>query len=298
MKSTRGQSFKLQMQKGFTLVELAIVLVIAGIILVGVLKGTDAINKAKVERMVADIKGLQGSALEFQKRNGRLPGDCNNNGVVQLAISVATTIGVNNTVDKVIRNPETLAVCGQPTATTVVYKDDLVSGGTSPTGPLMASGVAVTAPLAAAAASEYNLPWNEMRRAGIMDGNRTNEELARHGFNDIYAFSSMRIAAAGTTPETKANVIVVYGIPVWMAEAIDAQIDGVATSYGDDTVAGPAATGRVRLWSENMTMGTAGSGAGNDASAPFAYVAGGQFGTDRDLLVSISYQYDPLKLVK
>ena len=34
-------------QAGFTMVELAIVLVIAGIILTGALKGTDMINKAK-----------------------------------------------------------------------------------------------------------------------------------------------------------------------------------------------------------------------------------------------------------
>ena len=83
MKSIRGQNFKRQMQKGFTLVELAIVLVIAGIILVGVLKGTDSINKAKVERAVADLKGLQGEIMEYQKRTGRLPGDCNNNGRIE-----------------------------------------------------------------------------------------------------------------------------------------------------------------------------------------------------------------------
>ena len=78
----RKQAFKRYIQRGFTLVELAIVLVIAGIILVGVLKGTDAINKAKVERMVSDMRGLQGILLEFEKRNGRLPGDCDNNGVL------------------------------------------------------------------------------------------------------------------------------------------------------------------------------------------------------------------------
>ncbi|MEJ1959565.1 MAG: prepilin-type N-terminal cleavage/methylation domain-containing protein [Nitrosomonadales bacterium] len=82
MKPLHGRNIKGQLQKGFTLVELAIVLVIAGIILTGVLKGTDAINKAKVERMVADLKGLQGTLLEFKKRTGRYAGDCDNNGVV------------------------------------------------------------------------------------------------------------------------------------------------------------------------------------------------------------------------
>ncbi len=60
-------------QAGFTMVELAIVLVIAGIILSGALKGTDMINKAKIERVTADLKGLQGMLLEHEKRTGRLP---------------------------------------------------------------------------------------------------------------------------------------------------------------------------------------------------------------------------------
>ncbi|MCF8168931.1 MAG: prepilin-type N-terminal cleavage/methylation domain-containing protein, partial [Rhodoferax sp.] len=55
-------------QRGFTMVELAIVLVVARLILVAVLKGTDTVNKAKVERAVADLKGLQGMLLETQKR--------------------------------------------------------------------------------------------------------------------------------------------------------------------------------------------------------------------------------------
>ena len=325
MKSTFAQGLKGKMQKGFTLVELAIVLVIAGIILVGVLKGTDAINKAKVERMVADIKGLQASILEFQKRNGRFPGDCNNNGVIQLAVTAGTQAGVNNTLNKTIRDPMSLAICGQPDATTVVYNNDLFSGGgaTAPAlGPMVASGVggtvAVTPSTASGggtnAADQWNLPWNEMRRAGIMDGNRTNEELGRHMFNDIYAITSMQQGSSATvaaSPSVKANVIVIYGIPVWMAEAIDAEIDGVATNYGDTTATGPAATGRVRLWSPNVAQGATGnvtaststSGGtttpGTDATAIFfATSTGGQFGTDRDALVSISYQFDPMKLIK
>ena len=296
MKSTRGQGLKGFVQQGFTLVELAIVLVIAGIILVGVLKGTDSINKAKVERMVADIKGLQASILEFQKRSNRMPGDCNNNGVIELALPVAAAQGVNNTLDKVIRDPSVLAVCGATAASSVALQDDTISA------PLVASGVAAgSTTVPANAANAMNLSWNEMRRAGVVDGNRTNEELGRHMFNDVYAIGSMATNAAGTPPPN-ANVIVIYGIPVWMAEAIDAEIDGVATNYGDNGTTGPAATGRVRLWSNgagsNVTAGTA-SGSGSTlltASPAFNAAPVGQYGTDRDALVSISYQFDTMKL--
>ena len=316
MKTVRSQGLKGFVQKGFTLVELAIVLVIAGIILVGVLKGTDSINKAKVERMVADLKGLQGSVLEFQKRNNRMPGDCNNNGVIELAVSAVSVAGVDNVLDKVQRNPQALAVCGQPDSTSVVYHDDLWSGGTAAggTGPLIASGV-----VGSNLVDAFNLPWNEMRHAGIVDGNRTNEELGRHMFNDIYALGSI------SDSTTKANVIVVYGIPVWMAEALDAELDGVAASYGDNSISGPACTGRVRLWANSTAIVGAGGAntAGNNvvtgqhhnaataadvstalfndtgtAGSPTGTGCKGQYGTDRDALVSISYQYDTMKLVK
>jgi prepilin-type N-terminal cleavage/methylation domain-containing protein len=52
-------------QAGFTMVELAIVLVIAGIILVGALKGTDMINKAKIERVTADLSLTRSQRMPF-----------------------------------------------------------------------------------------------------------------------------------------------------------------------------------------------------------------------------------------
>ncbi|RMA97788.1 prepilin-type N-terminal cleavage/methylation domain-containing protein [Hydrogenothermus marinus] len=69
-------------QKGFTLVELAIVLVIIGIILGAVLKGKDLINNAKAKRLLNDLKGFEVLALTFYDRYGRLPGDGDFNGLI------------------------------------------------------------------------------------------------------------------------------------------------------------------------------------------------------------------------
>ncbi|MBF2735879.1 MAG: prepilin-type N-terminal cleavage/methylation domain-containing protein [Betaproteobacteria bacterium AqS2] len=64
--------------RGFTLVEIAIVLAVAGLLLGGVLKGQELINSAKV-RAIADRQGeLQKSALLFIDRYGALPGDLEN----------------------------------------------------------------------------------------------------------------------------------------------------------------------------------------------------------------------------
>ena len=59
---------RLKNANGFTLVELAIVLVIIGIILGAVLKGQELINNAKAERVVNDSCGLVALAYTFYDR--------------------------------------------------------------------------------------------------------------------------------------------------------------------------------------------------------------------------------------
>ncbi|MBK3331627.1 prepilin-type N-terminal cleavage/methylation domain-containing protein [Persephonella atlantica] len=68
-------------ERGFTLVELAIVLVIIGIILGAVLKGRELINNAKAKRTLNDLKGFEVLALTFYDRYGRLPGDGDRDGL-------------------------------------------------------------------------------------------------------------------------------------------------------------------------------------------------------------------------
>ena len=65
---------KLQNQKGFTLVEIAIVLVIIGLLLGGVLKGQEMINAAKVKNDTDSLVGMQASAYAYRDRMGYYPG--------------------------------------------------------------------------------------------------------------------------------------------------------------------------------------------------------------------------------
>ncbi len=65
----------LRRQSGFTLVEIAIVLVIIGLLLGGVLKGQEMITNAKVSKIDTDFKGITAAVLAYQDRYGVLPGD-------------------------------------------------------------------------------------------------------------------------------------------------------------------------------------------------------------------------------
>ncbi|WP_456392642.1 prepilin-type N-terminal cleavage/methylation domain-containing protein [Persephonella sp.] len=71
-----------QTQRGFTLVELAIVLVIIGIILGAVLKGQDLINNARMKKLTTAVKGWEVSLWTCYDRLGAFPGDDDRDGVI------------------------------------------------------------------------------------------------------------------------------------------------------------------------------------------------------------------------
>jgi prepilin-type N-terminal cleavage/methylation domain-containing protein len=67
-------------QSGFTLVELAIVLMIIGLLIGGILKGQELIQNARITSFVAQTKSVSAALLTFQDSYGALPGDIPNPG--------------------------------------------------------------------------------------------------------------------------------------------------------------------------------------------------------------------------
>ena len=215
-------------QGGFTMVELAIVLVIAGIILVAALKGTDMINKAKIERTVQDIRGIQGMIFEHEKRTGRLAGDCNGDGIIGVTPATLQLVRLGGT----------------------AYDDN--ASPTAGTGPACAN--------SGSAETDLNTPWKDLRKANIVDPGRINRQITKNQTNNFYGIGSWDINNAPS------NVITVYDIPLWMAKGIDVAIDGAGVAGVAPETAG--ATGRVRLLHDGATATASGAnwptGSAND----------------------------------
>jgi len=64
-----------QKQIGFTLIEIAIVLVIIGLLLGGVLKGQELITSARVRNIITQQDGIKAAFYGFQDRYRAMPGD-------------------------------------------------------------------------------------------------------------------------------------------------------------------------------------------------------------------------------
>lgn len=62
-------------QDGFTLVEIAVVLVIIGLLLGGVLKGQELIGSARVKNLAQDLRSVPAMIYAYQDKYRALPGD-------------------------------------------------------------------------------------------------------------------------------------------------------------------------------------------------------------------------------
>lgn len=68
-------NINIQKQRGFTLVEIAIVLVIIGLLLGGILKGQELITSARVRNIADQNSGIQAAYFGFIDRYRQIPGD-------------------------------------------------------------------------------------------------------------------------------------------------------------------------------------------------------------------------------
>ena len=82
-------------QHGFTLVEIAIVLVIIGLLLGGILKGQEMITQAKIKNAIADFSGISAAYYGYQDRYRAIPGD-DANAATRWTTPTAATAGNGN----------------------------------------------------------------------------------------------------------------------------------------------------------------------------------------------------------
>lgn len=139
-------------ERGFTLIELAIVLVIIGIILGAVLKGQDLVNNAKSKKFITWVKAWEIASWQYMDRKGYFPGDNNTNGLIGeasdadpiAAIAAAnfavapdntTSLGSltfyifmgydNASVASPVTNKNVIVICKDPTCSQKFVKDEL-----------------------------------------------------------------------------------------------------------------------------------------------------------------------------
>jgi len=185
-------------QSGFTLVEIAIVLVIIGLLLGGILKGQEMITQARIKNVVNDLNGVTAAYFSYQDRYKSVPGDD-----LQAATRWASFATVAGTGD------------GQLTG---LYMD--APPAAAPTN-----------------ANESLLFWWHLRAAGFVPGPTTGQGAWSQPTNAVGGIlgaqtNAFTATAAPTTPLT-GNVICTSNIPDKIAGAVDTQLDDQKSATGN-----------------------------------------------------------------
>lgn len=84
----KPQGLQHGLQQGFTLVEIAIVLVIIGLLLGGILRGQELIQNARVRNIIDQQNGIKAAFFGFQDRFRMIPGDLSAAQVAQVGAGV------------------------------------------------------------------------------------------------------------------------------------------------------------------------------------------------------------------
>jgi prepilin-type N-terminal cleavage/methylation domain-containing protein len=175
-------------QEGFTLIEIAIVLVIIGLILGGVLKGQELIENSKVKNAVKDIEGVGAAYYSYVDRYKRLPGDDG---------PLATLQGRG----------------GDWVNITAAGNNDGI--------------IAVTAAQTFTGAGEGGGFWQHLKASGFVNGNPGDAgavALPRNAFNGLTGFTNALVMPAGAGGLT-GNKVCMSQVPGKAAAAVDAQLD-------------------------------------------------------------------------
>ncbi len=189
-------SNKRSTQTGFTLVEIAIVLVIIGLLLGGILKGQEMITNAKIKNVINDLNGITAAVNSYQDRYRALAGD-----ELNATVAARWTGAFGGDGNGVLCT----GACG---FTPPGYN---------------------TAPAAPSATSpEVGLFWLHLRLAGFVQGPTSGISSTAQPTNAANGITGVQTTGMGFN----SNIICTSNLPDKIASAVDVQMDDGGSGTG------------------------------------------------------------------
>lgn len=249
-------------ESGFTLVELAIVMIIIGLLIGGILKGQELINNARVSATVAQVKAVESGISGFRDKYAGMPGDLTNAaGRVPGCAGLCATNGNGNNIVPLegANNPGIAQTAAGTTEGTVAFVQLAAAGfvgGVQPNTPTGNNGAERTNP-ATPLGGAWQFSYSDGAATAV-----TGLVAANTGAG--FALSAGHYMASVLNLATAAGGTNVFMLPV-QAAAIDRKLDdgtpngGSVRAFGGVTATG-CATGAANTDTYREAVGTAACG--------------------------------------
>jgi prepilin-type N-terminal cleavage/methylation domain-containing protein len=255
-------------QRGFTLVEMSVTMVIAGLLFAAVTTGQELVAQAKATKLVGEIKLAEMQLQRYNQAKGRFPGDCNADGIIDYAADANASASLRTDVANASRAAEysySVLLPTEPADGAVAEDQEMgcaLNGG--------ADTVATVVP----STTNANVWLNDLKLAGVVSDSAPNVKLAKLVHEDFMFVGKVTDGGGESADGADYNAIVIHNVPQWMARRLSTAINGQDAR---------ADRSRLRLLTRSSTDGTY-SATWNSASGTTAEM--------RDSMVTVVYYFD------
>jgi len=192
-------------QRGFSLLEIALAMVLLGVLFVGALKSQSMLEQYRHSAFVNGTRALVSHLSAHLNTRGRWPGDCNRDGLLDYSFLTVDTLSAVDLYDYNVPTDLTPAVSGATYAPSNVC----------PTSTLMPF-------------DNVNVPFNELKQAGLLPTGQPSRISAAHSLGGHAYLGTLNLNTGESAEllEERFNAIVLTQVPIAAARRLAVAIDG------------------------------------------------------------------------
>lgn len=213
-------------QRGFTLVEMSVTMAAAGLLFAAVTTGQELIDQAKATKLINDVKSVEMRVQQFAQLKGRMPGDCDADGIIDYAADENASQSLRSDIDNSARANEysysvLLPTISNDGSEALNQEAACALAGAATSG--------VTAATVTPSTTNANVWLNDLKTAGVVSDSAPNRTLAKMVNEDFLFVGNVTdngAETAGGTPGADYNAIVIHNVPQWMARRLSTAING------------------------------------------------------------------------
>ncbi len=221
-----------RLSAGFTLVEIAIVLAVSALLLGMAAKGLTLLEQSKGDQLVLQVRQMESLVNEYHRTHQRWPGDCDGNGRIDSSVLEFASISAMAESAKTARSARFDFTATPPVASTGSpngYGEVTAVDGNACPAALAAVYIGTGATVSDSSStfvSDFNVPFNDLKLAGLLSAAQPNRIAATHAAGDFMAMTKLYLASAPTDSDPFFNAIVLFNVPVSFARQLAVAIDG------------------------------------------------------------------------